>query len=193
MYLRVKSKENKVKFMNLWKEIAKGRQLPVTDLEERSEAFILQNKDGKSVGTIEFIPCNSISEFSGDLIDISSDKRILDNIGQTYQVRKMGVKKELVSKFALLDLLKIAALHAKNNNVQYYVSYLEKRHFESLTKKFKFRLEQIGDEVKLKKKVCVPALIDVEDAITNTKGYPIHIKSIVYMVRGTKKVKSLFA
>jgi hypothetical protein len=104
----------------------------------------------------------------------------------------MGVKKEFKSKKVLLDLLKLAATHAKDNQVRYYVSYLEKRHYKILTEKFKFRIDRMGEDVKLNKKMCVPSLIDVEDAINNTQGYPIHIKSIAYVVRGTRKVKSLF-
>jgi hypothetical protein len=88
--------------------------------------------------------------------------------------------------------LKLAATHAKDNQARYYVSYLEKKHYTILTEKYKFRLDRVSDDVKFNKKVCVPALIDVEDAINNTQGYPIHIKSIAYVVRGTKKVKSLF-
>ncbi|MEH7180186.1 hypothetical protein [Neobacillus vireti] len=43
------------------------------------------------------------------------------------------------------------------------------------------------------KKKFEPAFIDVEDAIHNTQGYPIYIKSIAYLVKGSRKVKAFFA
>jgi hypothetical protein len=92
-----------------------------------------------------------------------------------------------------LDLLKLAAMHAKNNQVRFYVSYLEQNHYDKLTEKFNFRIEKISEEVLFNKKKFVPALIDVEDAIQNTQGYPIYIKSIAYLVKGSKKVKAFFA
>ncbi|MDT8860343.1 hypothetical protein N0O92_08865 [Alkalihalobacillus sp. MEB130] len=192
MYIIANTEKHREKFMATWQKIAKSRQLPISSLHDDSEAFILQDKDGRDVGTLEFVPCSS-SEQDIDLIDISDQPIILENLAYSYQVRKMGISKESTSKKVLLDLLKLAATHAKEKKVRFYLSYLEKRHYEKLTEQFKFRIDLVGEEVKVGKKVLVPALIDVDDAITNTQGYPLHIKSIVYMVRGTKKVKSLFA
>ncbi|MBY0099638.1 hypothetical protein [Mesobacillus maritimus] len=180
-------------FMNVWGDIAKERKYQVTDLNENAEAFILKSKDGTSVGTIEFVPCGEKRLDLDDLVDISNETRILNDLQHSYQVRKMGVKREFATKTILLDLLKLAAMHAKNNQVRYYVSFLEKHHYHKLTEKFKFRIEKVGEDVKMGKKTFVPAFIDVEDAITNTQGYPIYIKSVAYLVQGTKKVKAFFA
>jgi hypothetical protein len=194
MYVFVDNNEEREEFMNLWEQIAKERKYQVTTtLTENSEAFILKDKTNISVGTIEFVPCDVNHLVKNDLIDISKENRIIQNLKNSYQVRKMGVKKEFASKAILLDLLKLAAMHAKNNEVRFYVSYLEQRHYDKLTEKFKFRIEKIGEEVMFGKKKLVPSLIDVEDAIQNTQGYPIYIKSIAYLVKGSKKVKALFA
>ncbi|MCM3587269.1 hypothetical protein M3182_16140 [Mesobacillus maritimus] len=193
MNVYVDTNEKREEFMNLWSQIAKERKYQVTDLKENSEAFILKAKDGTSIGTIEFVPCEEKLLDMNDLVDISNDTRILNDLKHSYQVRKMGVKKEFATKNVLLDLLKLAAMHAKNNQVHYYVSYLEKNHYNKLTEKFKFRIEKVGEDVKMGKKTFVPAFIDVEDAINNTQGYPIYIKSIAYLVQGTKKVKAFFA
>ncbi|MCL7748032.1 hypothetical protein [Halalkalibacter alkaliphilus] len=193
MFKNANSKEEQETFQTLWGKIAKERKYPVDKLEGNSEPFILKNKDGVNIGTIEFVPCSTEHFDSTDgLVDIRGESRIIENLAHSYHVRKMGVKKEFASKKVLLDLLKMAATHAKNKKVKFYVSYLEKRHYEKLIEKFKFRIDVVGDEVKFGTRVFVPCLIDVEDAINNTQGYPLHIKSIVYMVRGTKKVKSLF-
>ncbi|WP_332695098.1 hypothetical protein [Halalkalibacter lacteus] len=193
MFIQANDQHHKEEFMKVWSTIATERKYPIMDLADNSEAFLLQTKEGSNVGTIEFVPCKleAVDE-TADYIDISREPRVTDNLSQAYQVRKMGVIKEFGSKKVLIDLLKLAATHAKNNQVRYYVSYLEKRHFEILTDKYKFRIERMGEIVKFHKRPCVPVLIDVEDAINNTQGYPIHIKSIAYVVRGTKKVKSLF-
>ena len=193
MNVYVDNHEKREEFMNLWSQIAKERKYQVTDLKENSEAFILKTKDGTSVGTIEFVPCEEKLLDMNDLVDISNDTRILNDLKHSYQVRKMGVKKEFATKNVLLDLLKLAAMHAKNNQVRYYVSFLERNHYNKLTEKFKFRIEKVGEDVKMGKKTFVPAFIDVEDAINNTQGYPIYIKSIAYLVQGTKKVKAFFA
>jgi hypothetical protein len=193
MYVNVESNEEREEFMNLWDQIANERKYQVTPLTENSEAFILKDKSKLSVGTIEFVPCDGNLVEINDLVDISKETRILQNLKHSYQVRKMGVKREFASKTILLELLKLAAMHAKKNQVRFYAIYLEPRHYEKLTKKFKFRIDLIGEEVTLGKKKMVPALIDVEDAIENTQGYPIYIKSIAYLVKGTKKVKALFS
>jgi hypothetical protein len=192
MNVFVDNNEKREEFMNLWTQIAEERKYQVTDLKEDSEAFILKSKDGTSVGTIEFIPCGDERVEMNDLVDISNETRILNDLKHSYQVRKMGVRKEFATKTVLLELLKLAAMHAKNNQVRYYVSFLEKHHYNKLTEKFKFRIEKVGEDVKMGKKTFVPAFIDVEDAISNTQGYPIYIKSIAYLVQGTKKVKALF-
>jgi hypothetical protein len=192
MYEYATNQEKRNAFMKLWTQIAKERKIPVTELNQQSQAYILTNKEETGIGTIEFVPCSNLTDMTDDLIDISAETRIVENLNHSYQVRKMGITKEAKSKKAFLDLLKLAAIHAKDHQVQYYVSYLEKRHYDTLTDKFKFRIDIIGKEVMFNKKKCVPALIDVEDAINNTQGYPIHIKSIAYLVKGTKKVKSLF-
>jgi hypothetical protein len=193
MYVSVENNEDREEFMNHWDQIAKERKYQVTALTENSEAFILKDKTNISVGTIEFVPCGVNLLEVNDLVDISNENRIIQNLKNSYQVRKMGVKKEFSSKAIFLDLLKLAAAHAKRNQVRYYVSYLEQRHYDKLTEKFKFRIEKIGEEVMFGKKKLVPTLIDVEDAIQNTQGYPIYIKSIAYLVKGSKKVKALFA
>ncbi|MFC0471046.1 hypothetical protein ACFFHM_11280 [Halalkalibacter kiskunsagensis] len=192
MFIQANERTDKEQFMKVWSTIALERKYPVTELADNSEAFILQNKDGVNVGTIEFVPCELGLASSNDIINISGESRVTNNLGSAYQVRKMGVIKEFGSKKILLDLLKLAATHAKDKQVRYYVSYLEKRHYQILTEKYKFRIDRMGEDVKFEKRVCVPSLIDVWDAINNTQGYPIHIKSIAYVVRGTKKVKSLF-
>ncbi|MDQ0974656.1 hypothetical protein QFZ31_004534 [Neobacillus niacini] len=192
MYVKVENNEEKEEFMNLWDQIANERKYQVTGLTENSEAFILKDKADISVGTIEFVPCDVNLSGIDDLVDISNENRIIQNLKNSYQVRKMGVKKGVASKAILLDLLKLAATHAKKNQVRFYVSYLEPRHYDKLTEKYKFRIEKVGDQVMIGKKKFVPALIDVEDAIQNTQGYPIYIKSIAYLVKGTKKVKALF-
>lgn len=189
----VANNEDREEFMNLWGQIANERKYQITGLAENSEAYILKDKNTASVGTIEFVPCDTNLSEMNDLVDISNETRILQNLKHSYQVRKMGVKREFASKAILLELLKLAAMHAKDNQVRYYVSYLEQRHYDKLTEKFKFRIEKIGEEVMFGKKKLVPAFIDVEDAIQNTQGYPIYIKSIAYLVKGTKKVKALFA
>lgn len=193
MYVNVESKEDREEFMNLWDQVANERKYQVTPLTENSEAFILKDKSNLSVGTIEFVPCEANIIEINDLVDISKETRILQNLQYSYQVRKMGVKREFASKTILLELLKLAAMHAKKNQVRFYTIYLEPRHYEKLTEKFKFRIELIGEEVMLGKRKMVPALIDVEDAIENTQGYPLYIKSIAYLVKGTKKVKALFS
>ncbi|MBY0145058.1 hypothetical protein [Neobacillus niacini] len=193
MYVNVVSKEEREEFMNLWDQIANERKYQVTPLTENSEAFILKDKSNLSVGTIEFVPCDANIIEINDLVDISNETRILQNLQYSYQVRKMGVKREFASKTILLELLKLAAMHAKKNQVRFYTIYLEPRHYEKLTEKFKFRIELIGEEVMLGKRKMVAALIDVEDAIENTQGYPLYIKSIAYLVKGTKKVKALFS
>jgi len=193
MNVYVDNHEKREEFMNIWADIAKERKYQVTDLNENAEAFILKSKDGTSVGTIEFVPCGANLLDMDDLVDISNETRILNDLQHSYQVRKMGVKREFATKTILLDLLKLAAMHAKNNQVRYYVSFLEKHHYNKLTEKFKFRIEKVGEDVKMGKKTFVPAFIDVEDAITNTQGYPIYIKSVAYLVQGTKKVKAFFA
>ena len=193
MNVLVDNNEKKAEFMNLWNQIAKERKYQVTELEENSEAFILKDKAGNGIGTIEFVPCDGNLIEMNDLVDISNETRIMQNLKHSYQVRKMGVKREFASKTVLLDLLKLAAMHAKNKQVRFYISYLEKNHYDKLTEKFKFRIEKIGEETVFGKKRFVPALIDVEDAIDNTQGYPIYIKSIAYLVKGTKKVKTFFA
>jgi hypothetical protein len=193
MNVFVDNQEKREEFMNLWNQIAKERKYQVTELSENSEAYILKDKNGVSIGTIEFVPCDVNPIEMNDLVDISEENRILQNLKQSFQVRKMGIKKEFASKTVLLDLLKLAAMHAKNNQVQYYVSYLEKNHYDKLTDKFKFRIEKIGEEVLFSRKKFVPAFIDVEDAIHNTQGYPIYIKSVAYLVKGSKKVKAFFA
>lgn len=192
MYLLVDNNEEREEFMNLWSQIASERKYQVTGLTENSEAFILKDKTSMSVGTIEFVPCDANLLEMNDLVDISKETRILQNLKNSYQVRKMGVKREFASKTILLELLKLAAMHAKNKQVRFYVSYLEHNHYQKLTEKFKFRIEKIGEEVINGKKKFVPALIDVEDAIENTQGYPIYIKSIAYLVKGSKRVKALF-
>jgi hypothetical protein len=193
MYVNVESNEEREEFMNLWDQIADERKYQVTPLTENSEAFILKDKSNFSVGTIEFVPCDANIIEINDLVDISKETRILQNLQYSYQVRKMGVKREFASKTILLELLKLAAMHAKKNQVRFYTIYLEPRHYEKLTEKFKFRIERIGEEVMLGKRKMVPALIDVVDAIENTQGYPLYIKSIAYLVKGTKKVKALFS
>jgi hypothetical protein len=193
MYVIVENNEEIEEFMNLWDQIANERKYQVTGLTENSEAFILKDKADISVGTIEFVPCDVNLLEINDQVDISKETRILQNLDYSYQVRKMGVKKEFASKPILLELLKLAAMHAKNKQVRFYVSYLEQNHFNKLTEKFKFRIEKIGEEVIFGKKKFVPALIDVEDAIQNTQGYPIYIKSIAYLVKGSQKVKAFFA
>jgi hypothetical protein len=193
MYVNVESKEDRQEFMNLWDQIASERKYQVAPLTENSEAYILKDKSNLSVGTIEFVPCDANTIEINDLVDISKETRILQNLQYSYQVRKMGVKREFASKTILLELLKLAAMHAKKNQVRFYAIYLEPRHYEKLTEKFKFRIELIGEEVVLGKKKMVPVLIDVEDAIDNTQGYPLYIKSIAYLVKGTKKVKALFS
>ena len=193
MYVNVESKEEREEFMNLWDQIANERKYQVTPLTANSEAFILKDKSNLSVGTIEFVPCDANTIELNDLVDISKETRILQNLQYSFQVRKMGVKREFASKTILLELLKLAAMHAKKKQVRFYAIYLEPRHYEKLTEKFKFRIELIGEEVMLGKRKMVPALIDVEDAIENTQGYPLYIKSIAYLVKGTKKVKALFS
>jgi hypothetical protein len=193
MYIYVENNEEREEFMNIWEQIANERKYQVSTLTENSEAFILKDKTNISVGTIEFVPCDVNLLGINDLVDISKENRIIQNLKNSYQVRKIGVKKEFVSKAILLDMLKLAAMHAKKKQVRFYVSYLEQRHFDKLTEKYKFRIEKIGEEVMFGKKKLVPALIDVEDAIQNTQGYPIYIKSIAYLVKGSKKVKALFA
>ncbi|MEH7273675.1 hypothetical protein [Neobacillus vireti] len=193
MHLLVENKEQREEFMNLWSQIASERKYQVSTLTDSSEAFILKDKTATSVGTIEFVPCDANLLENNDLVDITKETRILQNLKHSYQVRKMGVKKEFASKAILLDLLKLAAMHAKNKQVRFYVSYLEPRHYEKLTETFKFRIEKVGEEVMFGKKKLVPALIDVEDAIQNTQGYPIYINSIAYLVKGSQKVKAFFA
>jgi hypothetical protein len=153
--------------MTLWSQIANERKYQVTTLAENSEAYILKDKTSKSVGTIEFVPCDVNLLEIDDFIDISNETRILQNLKYSYQVRKMGVKREFASKTILLELLKLAALQ--------------------------FRIEKVGEEVMFGKKRLVPVLIDVEDAIQNTEGYPIYIKPIAYLVKSSKKVKAFFA
>jgi hypothetical protein len=193
MNILVEKQEEKEEFMTLWNQIANERKYQVTMLAENAEAYILKDKTARSIGTIEFVPCDANLIDIEDLVDISKETRILQNLKYAYQVRKMGVKKEFASKTVLLELLKLAAMHAKNNQVRYYVSYLEHNHYEKLTETFKFRIEKIGEEVMFGKKRFVPAFIDVEDAIQNTQGYPIYIKPIAYLVNGSKKVKAFFA
>jgi hypothetical protein len=193
MNILVENHEQKEEFMTLWSQIANERKYQVTTLAENSEAYILKDKTSKSVGTIEFVPCDVNLLEIDDFIDISNETRILQNLKYSYQVRKMGVKREFASKTILLELLKLAALHAKNNQVRFYVSYLEPNHYQKLTEKFKFRIEKVGEEVMFGKKRLVPVLIDVEDAIQNTEGYPIYIKPIAYLVKSSKKVKAFFA
>jgi hypothetical protein len=193
MYVNVETNEEREEFMNLWGQIANERKYIVAPLKENSDAFILKDKSNLSVGTIEFVPCDANILEINDLVDISKETRILQNLQYSYQVRKMGVKREFASKTILLELLKLAAMHAKKNQVRFYAIHLEPRHYEKLTEKFKFRIERIGEEVMLGKKKMVPVLIDVEDAIQNTQGYPLYIKSIAYLVKGTKKVKALFS
>lgn len=193
MNILVENQEQKEEFMTIWTQIANERKYQVTPLAENSEAYLLKDKTNRSVGTIEFVPCDANLLQIDDLVDISKEKRILQNLKYSYQVRKMGVTKEFASKAILLDLLKLAAMHAKNNQVRFYVSYLEHNHYVKLTEKFKFRIEKVGEEVMVGKKKFVPALIDVEDAIENTQGYPIYIKPIAYLVKGSKKVKAFFA
>lgn len=180
MNVRVGNKEEREEFMTLWKQIASERKYHVTELAENSEAIILKDKNNNSVGTIEFVPCDATLGDMDDLVDVSKEIRIIENPDSSFQVRKMGVKREFASKTILLELLKLAAMHAKNNQVRFYVSYLEHHHYEKLTDKFKFRIEKIGEEVLQGKKKFVPALIDVEDAIQNTQGYPLYIKSIAF-------------
>lgn len=193
MNVLVENHEQKEEFMTLWSQIANERKYQVTSLAENSEAYILKDKTSRNVGTIEFVPCGANPSELDDFIDISKETRILQNLEYSYQVRKMGVQRQFASKTILLDLLKLAAMHAKNNQVRFYVSYLEHNHYQKLTEKFKFRLEKVGEEVVFGKKRLVPALIDVEDAIQNTEGYPIYIKPIAYLVKGSKKVKAFFA
>ena len=185
--------EKREEFMNLWNQIAIERKYHVTNLRENSEAFILKDRAGVGIGTIEFVRCDVDLLEMNNLVDLSKESRIKQNLKHSYQVQKMGIKKEFGSKTAFLELLKLAALHAKNNQVRYYVSLLEKNQYDKLTEKFKFRIEKIGEEVLINRKKFVPALIDVEDSIQNTQGYPIYIKSIAYLVKGSKKVKAFFA
>ncbi|WP_332698683.1 hypothetical protein [Halalkalibacter lacteus] len=192
MYVYVDNNNKKAEFMNLWSQIAREKKYPITELRANSEAFIIKNKEGLSIGTIEFIRCDKDLANSSDLINITNDKRIKENLKHSYQIRKMGLKSEFTNTKVLYDLLKLAAMYAKNNGVRYYVSYLEKNHYHLLTDKYKLRVDRLGENAFLAKRECVPALIDIEDTIYNTRGYPLYIKSIAYVVQGTKKVKSLF-
>ncbi|MFC0469008.1 hypothetical protein ACFFHM_00120 [Halalkalibacter kiskunsagensis] len=192
MYVYVDNSNKKAEFMTLWSQIAREKKYPITELRANSEAFIIKNKEGLSIGTIEFIRCDKDVSNSSDLINITNEKRIEENLEHSYQIRKIGLKSEFTNTKVLYDLLKLAITYAKKNGVKYYVTYLEKKHYHLLTEKYKLRIERLGENSFLAKSECVPVLIDIEDTIYNTRGYPLHIKSIALVVQGTKKVKSLF-
>jgi hypothetical protein len=58
MYEYVDNQEKRDEFMNLWNQITMERKYHVTELRENSDAYILKDKTGVCIGTIEFVPCD---------------------------------------------------------------------------------------------------------------------------------------
>lgn len=165
-FKKVTTKEDLAIFKDIWLKACVEMEYESEPFPENAVRYLVTNKKGDYIGTIEFIPYNP-DEFSTieKYHSFREDREVFDNKEFVYEVDKVAILKEHRKSWHVFTFLEIMMANAVEYDSLYYLGFMEKMFFRLARIYFKGQPIQVSKEWVWDEHTLIPVKMDVKKSL----------------------------